>query len=45
VKALLRRVRAFCDFVTSEIKAFRSLLVGQAVPEQSSPEFVRRGIS
>jgi DNA-binding transcriptional LysR family regulator len=23
------RVRAFCDFVTSEIKAFRELLVGQ----------------
>jgi DNA-binding transcriptional LysR family regulator len=28
------RVRAFCDFVTSEIKAFRSLLVGQTDHEK-----------
>ncbi|MEA2928265.1 MAG: hypothetical protein QOG38_693 [Hyphomicrobiales bacterium] len=39
------RVRAFCDFVTSEIKAFRALLVGPTLQEPSSPEVVRRGIS
>jgi hypothetical protein len=26
------RVRAFCDFVTEEIKAFRQLLVGRTDP-------------
>jgi DNA-binding transcriptional LysR family regulator len=26
------RVRAFCDFVTEEIKAFRTLLVGRSGP-------------
>jgi len=45
VTALLRRGRAFCDFVASEIKAFRSLLVGQTVQAPAPPEFVRRGIS
>ena len=37
------RVRAFCDFVTSEIKAFRELLVGQTDREKSPRADASRG--